>query len=373
MSGIHLLLGGDVLPTESTFSAFQAGDAETLLTGGLLEAWLGADARFFNLECPLTNGETPIEKCGPALRAPVDCVRGVAALRPDGVSLCNNHILDYGPSGLADTRAALSRETVPFFGAGENRTEADVPLYYEKDGIKVGLYALCEHEFSAASESAPGANPLDPLELGDRIRKVKAGCDYLILLYHGGRECYPYPSPMLQKTCRKAVSAGANLVLCQHSHCIGSTETYQGATILYGQGNFLFDVRDGEPCFDSGLIVSVTLEDGKAAVDYLPVLRREGGARLAAGAEKDAVLSGFFARSAELEQPGFVEETYAAYAASQKEKMLKVFLSGNPLLKAVNLLYGRKPSRVYGRRTLLNIKNTLMCESLNELIRRGLE
>lgn len=63
------------------------------------------------------------------------------------------------------------------------------------------------------------------------------------MLYHGGKEYYRYSSPNLQKTCRKMTEKGADLVLCQHSHCIGSYEEYNDSTILYGQGNFIFNMK----------------------------------------------------------------------------------------------------------------------------------
>ena len=370
---LTLLIGGDVLPTKLTREAFACGNGEELLKDGLYQRWMKADVRLFNLECPITDRETPIEKCGPALKASPDAVRGIEALKPEGVCLCNNHILDYGPEGLRDTMEGLRGKGISTFGAGACLGDADRAWYREAKGIRLGVYAVTEHEFSTADAETPGANPLDPLELGDRVRQAKKDCDYLILLYHGGRECYPYPSPQLQKTCRKAASAGADLVLCQHSHCVGAQETFGNAVIVYGQGNFIFHVEDGEPCFDQGLLVEVTLGEGAPKVAYVPVGRRELGTALLSGPEGERLIGEFMARSRQIQTPGFVETTYGAYAREQKEKMMKVFFSGNPLLKAVNVLYGRRPSRVYGRQTQLNIKNTILCESLRELMGRGLE
>lgn len=71
-------------------------------------------------------------------------------------------------------------------------------------------------------------------------------CDYTIVLYHGGKEHYRFPSPNLQKYCRKFIEKGANIVICQHSHCIGCEENYKNGKIIYGQGNFLFDDSDDE-------------------------------------------------------------------------------------------------------------------------------
>ena len=371
-----LLIGGDVAPMPGSRNAFLAAceDPSALLRDGLAELWLSAGARVFNLECPITDREAPIEKCGPNLRAAADCAGGIGALSPTAVALANNHILDQGPDGIFRTIQALLEQGIPAFGAGENAQKADKSYSFSFAGRNVTLWAVCEHEFSAASEQGAGANALEPLTLGDRIRGMKQNCDYLIVLYHGGREYDPYPSPNLQKRCRRMGEWGADLILCQHSHCVGSMENWGDCAIVYGQGNFLFDL-DGEPeAFDTGLLISLDFsERGKPALDFVPVGRKEHGAELLHGEKAKALLSSFAARSEELKKPGFVEERYRAYGEAYRERMLKVFLSGNPLLKAVNVLYGRRPSRVYSPETLRAIRNSLECESINELLIQGIK
>ncbi len=371
MSRVTMLIGADVAPTDSSRDAFLAGDAKRLLHNGLREVWEGADLRVFNLETPLCDVSSPIEKCGPALRAPTACVRGLTALRPDCVALSNNHIFDQGAAGLSATLGTLRAARIDAFGAGMCLAEADEPCVLTANGVRVCVYAVCEHEFSCAGENAPGANAFDALEIGDRVRALKRTCDHLVVLYHGGREYYPYPSPQLQRRCRKMADCGADAVICQHSHCVGSYERYHGGVLVYGQGNFLFDLDD-EPCFDTGLLVRLSFEAGRTEASFVPVVRRNHGAAPAAGGEGEAVLGGFLARSGELARPEFVQARYRAYAEAQREKMLKVFLSGNMLLRAVNLLYGRRPTRVYSRATRLAIKNSLQCEALHELMTEGL-
>lgn len=372
MSGT-ILIGADVAPTGGSETLFAKGEAGALLTDGLLELWQSADARIFNLECPLSDRQTPIEKCGPAMRAPLACIEGIAALQPSAVALANNHILDQGGAGLHDTLTALQGKAIPAFGAGATAAQADAACYLEIGGVRTAVYALCEHEYSVAEGENPGANGLDELTLADRMRALRRECDCLIVLYHGGREYYPYPSPKLQRRCRLMVSCGAGAVLCQHSHCIGSGEVFEGAPIVYGTGNFLFDL-DGEPAaFDMGLLVQLTVDKDGVSAAYVPIARKAHGAALLHGAQAQRVLTDWNRRSEQLTDPAFVAAQYQKYAGETREKMIKVFLSGNPLLKAVNVLYGRRPSRVYPRQTQLAIRNSLACESLLELLTEGLK
>ncbi|MCE5188140.1 MAG: CapA family protein [Eubacteriales bacterium] len=369
---LEILIGADVVPTASNLGAFQT-NAPQLLLNGLNEIWNAADMRIFNLEAPLADAESAAEKCGPHLLAPTKCALGLASLNPTGICLCNNHILDHGAEGLASTKAALKAKHLSAFGAGEDLDEADRPFIFVKHGVRIAIYAVCEHEFSCATERTAGANPLDLVNLSDRIRDIRSNCDRLIVLYHGGREHYAYPSPELQRACRKMADCGASLVVCQHSHCVGSAEKWNGATIVYGQGNFIFDAADGGEGFDTGLIVKYTVGDfGADAVSYIPIVRANGGAALAEETKASEILDAFGKRSLRIRIEGFVSARYTSYAAEQKEKLLQVFLSGNAVLKAVNVLSGRRPARVYGRQAKTNILNTLRCESIRELLTEGL-
>jgi len=369
---LEIIIGADVVPTASNLDTFQSS-APQLLFGGLGDVWNAADLRVLNLETPLADAESAESKCGPHLLAPTKCAEGLAALNPTGVCLCNNHILDHGTEGLASTKAALTAKHLTSFGAGEDIDEADKPFVFAKHGVRIAVYAVCEHEFSCATERTAGANPLDLVNLSDRIRDIKSNCDRLIVLYHGGREHYAYPSPELQKTCRKIADCGASLVVCQHSHCIGSAEKWNGATIVYGQGNFIFDAPDGGESFDTGLLVKYSVGDyGADAVSYVPIIRVHGGAALADEARTQAILEAFEKRSLRIRVEGFVPARYETYAAEQKEKLLKVFLSGNTLLRTVNVLSGRRPARVYDRQAKIDMLNTLRCESIRELVVEGL-
>jgi len=369
---LEIIIGADVVPTASNLDTFQSS-APQLLFGGLGDVWNAADLRVLNLETPLADAESAESKCGPHLLAPTKCAEGLAALNPTGVCLCNNHILDHGTEGLASTKAALKAKHLTSFGAGEDIDEADKPFVFAKHGVRIAVYAVCEHEFSCATERTAGANPLDLVNLSDRIRDIKSNCDRLIVLYHGGREHYAYPSPELQKTCRKIADCGASLVVCQHSHCIGSAEKWNGATIVYGQGNFIFDAPDGGESFDTGLLVKYSVGDyGADAVSYVPIIRVHGGAALADEARTQAILEAFEKRSLRIRVEGFVPARYETYAAEQKEKLLKVFLSGNTLLRTVNVLSGRRPARVYDRQAKIDMLNTLRCESIRELVVEGL-
>lgn len=371
---VALIFAGDTVPTDSNVDLFKSGDAESLVGKGLFEQLQGADLVVANLEAPLADRASPIVKNGPNLIAATASAHGLSALGIDVVALANNHIMDQGAEGLASTLRALDAEGIQHLGAGDNLAAAAVPFIFEKDGIKGCIYACAEHEFSVAGETSPGANPFDPLRSLDCVEELKARCDFLAVLYHGGKEHYRYPSPGLRDTCRRLAEKGADLVVCQHSHCVGCMEEWVGSAIVYGQGNFLFDRSDSE-FWRTGLLLRVDVGREGFSTDFIPLCKDGSCVRLAEGEEGDAILSGFRDRSRQILEPGFVGGEYARLAADYLPSYVRAFVPGarGMAFRILDKVSGGRLSRAIARRVdRLAALNYLECEAHRELFSSGI-
>ena len=368
---MKIIIGGDLVPTESNYDLFEKGEVETLLGKELLNIWRDSDIRIFNLEVPLTDERNPIEKCGPNLISPTRTATGIKALEASLISLANNHILDQGVKGLSSTRNVLSQIGIPYVGVGDNLAKAAEPYIIEKDGKRLGIYSCAEHEFSIATESAAGANPFDPLESLDHIISLKNQCDFVIVLYHGGKEHYRYPSPYLQKVCRKMVEKGADLVITQHSHCVGCQEQYKGSTIVYGQGNFIFDHSESE-FWKTSILVKVNLEN-PTSIDYVPVVKEAEKVRLANRSKANEILYKFQKRSEEILVPGFVQRNYQDFARETLDRYLRQFAGWGRWISALDtkVLRGRLLKNKYNGKKLFTILNYIECEAHRESVVQG--
>lgn len=226
----------------------------------LAEVLAGHDLRLADLEAPLTTRDSRIAKAGPHLHGdPVFA----AVTRQGGFDvacLANNHILDMGPQGLADTLAACGDAGLLTVGAGMNAEQAGQPLIVERAGLRLGIAAFAEHEFSYATRTSAGANPLDPLEAALHLAALRAECDAVLVLLHAGTEHFELPSPALVATCRGLIDAGAHAVVCTHSHVASGVEMHRGQPIFYGTGNFLFHRPDlASVSWCSGYLVSLAM------------------------------------------------------------------------------------------------------------------
>ena len=228
------LLIGDVSPSRVSKESFRRKETDILFkdTKTLFER---SEFTFVNLECALTEVTESIKKFGPALAAPAEVAD---VLKELGVTVCglsNNHTFDLGIRGIEDTKATLDKVGLDYTGWGNNYEDSRKNYYYEKNGERICIVAVCEHEYSYAIENRMGARPYDEYDTIDDIREAKKTADRVIVAYHGGKEYCRYPSPRLVKACHAMVRAGADVVLCQHTHCIGCYEKYQDSHILYGQ------------------------------------------------------------------------------------------------------------------------------------------
>ena len=375
---MKLLIGADLVPTESNVRHFKNADAKELVSEDLLKILQAADYRIFNLETPLTDECTPINKCGSNFSASLESVAGIKKIGVDFFTLANNHIMDQGEQGLVSTMQILEKNGIAYAGVGMSVTEAYRPHVFECAGKKIGVYCCAEHEFSIVSATSAGANPYDPLVTFDHIEQLRKTVDCVIVLFHGGKEYYRYPSPELQRIGRKCVEKGADIVLFQHSHCIGCEEKWQKGTIVYGQGNFLFDDKENE-FIRTSLLVQVTLDD-HVTVSYIPIQKDGASVKLATD-QRETILKEFYSRSERIKDDGFVRKEYADFAKSMLGRYL-AFLHGgasrNIVWKVLNRLTAGRFGAIamkhaFRRKDMTIIYDCILCEAHRELLIQGLQ
>lgn len=374
---MKLLIGGDFAPTKQNFDLFEQGDAEALYSSELLNYLKTFDYRVFDFETVFEGKGTLIEKHGPLITTPTSCLPGITAINPNLFVLANNHINNLGKEGIQHSFDILEQNNIAHVGAGVNLTQAREPYILEHEGLKIGFYACAEHEFNAADKQKAGVNPYDPLESFDDIRKAKALCDYLIVFYHGGMIEYRYPLPTERRVFRKFVDAGADLIVGQHTHCIGCAENYQGKTLLYGQGDFLFARPTLNEYRYSGLLLEITIDQEGLRIDYNLRIKPKNTIRLATDAEKEEILGAFLKRGQEIQDPQRYAEIYESHLEARKGFYLDRLLGkfGRSLLYAgLNKLTGGhyrtwKMHRRFSKTDWLILDNWVSCETHQELFR----
>lgn len=201
-----------------------------------------ADYSLVNLECPVVIGERiAAKKYGPNLYCTPKAIEALKYAGFSMVTLANNHFYDYGEAGVNDTLSICKDNEIDTIGGGRNLLESQ-RIKYQLIGDKYFAFLnFCEHEFSIATTTSGGSNPLNPVLNYYQIQEAKKNSDYVIVLVHGGHEHYQLPSPRMVETYRFFIDSGADIVINNHQHCFSGYESYNGKLIFYGLGNFSFD------------------------------------------------------------------------------------------------------------------------------------
>jgi poly-gamma-glutamate synthesis protein (capsule biosynthesis protein) len=211
------------------------------------------DARIVNLETSVTRSDDYWRDKGINYRMHPDNVPCLTTARIDCCVLANNHVLDWGYSGLLETLETLRRAGVQTAGAGRDRVEARTPAVIELGTRRRVLVLGFGTETSgiprqwAATSTRPGVNLLEDLSdasiarIGDTVRSVKRHGDIAVASIHWGSNWgFAVPEAHI-RFAHGLIDSGVDCVHGHSAHHVLPLEVYRGKLILYGCGNFLDD------------------------------------------------------------------------------------------------------------------------------------
>lgn len=243
---------------------------------------LTPDMRMINLETSVTKSDDYWKGKGINYRMHPKNIPCLTAAGINYCSLANNHVLDWGYSGLKETLEILKKVDVKFSGAGLNLKEAETPAVMEAKGkgrVIVFSFGTVTSgiPFSwAARKDRPGVFLLEDLSdktvkyIQEKVNGIKRQRDIVIASIHWGAN-WGYTIPHKQRTfARKLIdNAGVDIIHGHSSHHVKGMEVYKGRLILYGCGDFLNDYEgigggeDFRPDLTLMYFVSVDPSTGK--------------------------------------------------------------------------------------------------------------
>lgn len=212
------------------------------------------DVRIINLETAITTSEDWWRGKGINYRMHPGNIRCLTAARIDGCALANNHVLDWGYSGLTDTLDALHAVGIRIAGAGATLREAQRPATFEVAGKGRVLLFSFGHSSSgippewAATAATPGVARLENLSehavrtIAELVKAHRRPSDIVIASIHWGGNWGYAVSPEQQWFAHQLIDeAGVDLVHGHSSHHAKGIEIYREKPILYGCGDLLND------------------------------------------------------------------------------------------------------------------------------------
>lgn len=218
---------------------------EKLVSDNILEYLRSGDHLIINVEGPLSNQDKKAKENSVASLMHTmnpDAISFFNRIGADVYNICNNHIMDAGPSGIEDTLMHAKENNVLTLGAGMNIDEASKPIIFDEAGgigmIGVGYQRACRK----ADADTPGCFSWSDMDLiKKRIDEIKSKCRWCIVVAHGGEEFTAIPSPYVRERYHEYLKMGADIVVSHHPHVPMNYETVSDKVIFYSLGNFVFD------------------------------------------------------------------------------------------------------------------------------------
>ena len=206
-----------------------------------------ADFTAVNLETSVTSRGVPQPKTYHFRTVPA----AFTALRDAGVDLvtmANNHVLDYGTVGLADTLAAAKAARFPYVGIGKNAAAAWAPYVTTVKGMRIAIVGVSQVADLASSWVATPSRPgeANAIDLGRTLAAVRAArrlAPVVIVFMHWGTEGVTCPNPNQLSLARQLSAAGASIIIGAHAHVLQGSGWLGHTFVAYGMGNFLWYVH----------------------------------------------------------------------------------------------------------------------------------
>ena len=240
---VSIAFAGDTMFTDGAADLIAAQGVEATLSG-VAGVFREADVAVVNMESPITSHTVSFFP-GTQLTyfAPLEAADALAAIGVNVFQLGNNHVLDLGPIGLADTIENAAHAGIVTVGAGLNHTEAIRPLLIRTEGLTVALISFGENYGAArrAGDNTPGMVPFTERAVvqAERIAR-NAGADRVIALAHWNDNYESEISDAQGYWAAKLADVGYDAVIGTGPHVLQPVEVIDGVPVVFSLGNFVF-------------------------------------------------------------------------------------------------------------------------------------
>lgn len=272
---LSITFTGDVLLDRGVRQFVEHRSVDKLFSPFVDSVFQSSDLVVANLECPATKIRQPAFKQY-IFRAEPEWLQTLKAHGITHLNLANNHSVDQGRIGLADTKKNIQETGMIPVGAGDNMQEAAQPVLLASTPRNVYLLTSLQMPLENFSylpdKTSVSHEDLDSLKTRVRQLKEKDPCCYIIVSLHWGGEHTLRPVPLQRQQAHQLIDAGVDALICHHTHTLQTIEQYQGKPIYYSIGNFIFDQK--KPINSKACMVKVTIKKESSHIETIPIVIR---------------------------------------------------------------------------------------------------
>ena len=271
---LNVIFTGDILLDRGVRRVINQHGVDHLFSDGIDSVFRSAQVVVGNLECPATKIDAPVFKQYIFRGEP----EWLEALKRHGIThlnLANNHSIDQGREGLIDTYQNILAAGMTPLGAGENMQQAAAPVLLASAPRKVwlvpSLRLALENYAYLPDKPCVSQEPMDSLlQRVFRLRQTDSTAVIIVSLHWGGEHTLE-PVPRQRHDAHMLIRAGADVLICHHTHTLQTIEDYQGHKIYYSIGNFIFDPTKALNAKACMVRLRITNEKDDLQVETIPV------------------------------------------------------------------------------------------------------
>lgn len=240
-----------------------------------------SDLLIGNLETPICPSR-PLTEYDIRFNSSKEYLDAIKWLGVDFVSIANNHVLDQGVDGLAETIACLKEQGINYTGAYKCEEDSDKIAVEEVKGLKLAIVAstfgtnsqvngnylggadlylvdllnkqkkmllhwepnpnaVCEEYIADEMSIAAATNSKNTLyqdRLKEKIQRAKQLADIVICMPHVGGQYNPHPGNYAKWIVNYIKDCGANMIIAGHPHVPQKCTMTEDVFTCYSLGNF---------------------------------------------------------------------------------------------------------------------------------------
>ena len=269
---ITVVLTGDILLDRGVTRVIERHGADHLFSQGVDSVFRAAQVVVGNLECPATRIKAPVFKQF-IFRAEPEWLDVLQRHGITHLNLANNHAIDQGRDGLMDTRRNIIKAGMVPIGADSCMSAAAQPVLLATEPRKVWLVPslrLALETFAYLPDKpCVSQEPMDTLLA--RVHRLKQADSTAIVIVslHWGGEHTMQPVPRQRMEAHQLMMAGADVLVCHHTHTLQTIEDFRGKRIYYSIGNFIFD--QSKSMNSRACMVKLVIDRDSFTVETIPV------------------------------------------------------------------------------------------------------
>ncbi len=269
---LRIAFTGDILLDRGVRKFIEKHSVDSLFRPEIDSVFAANDFVVGNLECPATSIVSPINKRF-IFRGEPDWLQTLYEHGITHLNLANNHSMDQGRRGLADTESQIRKHGMIPLGYGTTIAESIEPQLLAETPRKVYLITSLRvpSENWEYLDSVPCVSESSIATIESQIDSLKcldSKC-FVFVMLHWGVEHISTPSHYQVRDAHRLVAAGADCIVGHHPHCLQTVENYNGVPIYYSIGNFIFDQK--KPINTRAAIVTGTITADSASFEMLQV------------------------------------------------------------------------------------------------------